>query len=106
MDGICFEPFIIADRSKKCHGLDPDISIVHLDALVLRRPSSGAEGVEGEHRLIHSHQLHIPELGDLDGVIHLSKKIVVVLVGIVDQLFFAMDEFKLDPAVLVCPLEK
>ena len=106
MNGICFEPFIIADRSKECHGLDPDVSIVHLDALVLRRPSSRAEGVEGEHRLIHPHQLHISESGDLDGVVHLSKEIIVVLVGIVDHLLSAMDEFKLDPALLVSPLEK
>ena len=106
MDSICFEPFVIADRSKKRNGLDPDVSIVHLDALVLRRPSSGAESVEGEHRLIHPHQLHISESGDLDGVVHLSKEVIVVLVGIFDHLLAAMDEFKLDPARLACPLEK
>ena len=106
MDGICFEPFSIADSSKECHGLDPDVGIVHLDTLVLRRPSSGAEGFEGEHRFIHPHQLHIPESGDLDGVVHLSKEVVVVLVGIVNDLLSAMDEFKLDAALLVCPLEK
>ena len=96
----------LTDRSKKRHSLDTDVSIVHLDALVLRRLISGAEGVEGEHRLIHPNQLHIPESGDLDGVVHLSKEIVVVLVGIVDHLLSAMDELKLDPALLICPLEK
>ena len=106
MDGICFKPFVIADRSKERHGLDPDVGIVHLDALVLRRPSSGAEGVEGEHGLIYPHQLHIPELGDLDGVKQLSKEIIVVLIGIVNHLLSAMDEFKLDSALLVSPLEK
>ena len=106
MNGICFEPFSIADSSKECHCLDPDVSIVHLDALVLRRPSSGADGVEGKHRLIHPHQFHISESGDLDGVVHLSKQIIVVQVGIVDDLLSPVDEFKLDPALLVCPLEK
>ena len=48
----------------------------------------------------------ISESGYLDGVVHLSKEIIVVLVGIVDHLLTAMDEFKLDPALLVCPLEK
>ena len=106
MDGICFEPFIIADGSKKCHGLDPDVSIVYLDALVLGWPSSSAEGVEGKHGLIYPHQLHIPEPGDLDSVEHLSKEIIVVLIGIIDYILSAMDEFKLDPALLVSPLEK
>jgi hypothetical protein len=67
---------------------------------------SRAEGVKGKYRLIHPHQLHISESGDLDGVVHLSKEIVVVLVGIVDHLLSTVDEFELDTALLVSPLEK
>ena len=106
MDGISFEPSIITDRSQECHSLYPNFSIVHLDALVLRRPCSCAECVEGEHGLIYPHQLHIPETGYLDCVLHLSKEVVVVLVGIVDDLFSAVDEFKLDAELFVCRLEK
>ena len=106
MDGVCFEPTSITDRSKECHGLDPDVSIVHLDALVLSLSCSRAEGIKGEHGLINPNQLHIPKPGDFDGVIHLSKEVVVVLVCIVDHFFATVDEFELDAALLVCPLEK
>ena len=107
MDGVCFEPSIITDCSKECHGLDPDVSIVNLDALVLSWPCSRAEGIKGKHGLIYPLKLYIPESGDLDGVVHLSKEVVlVVLVGINDNLFAAVDELELDAALLVCPLEK
>ena len=104
MDGICFESSVIAYRIQECHGLYPDIGVVHLDALVLRLPCTRAKGVEGKHGLIHPHQLHIPELGELDGVVHLSKEVLVVLVGVVDHLLAAMDEYKLDTELLVGPL--
>ena len=106
MDGIGFEPFIIADGSKECHGFDPDVSIVHLDALVLPRPCSHAEGIKGKHCFINPYQLHIPVPGDLDGVVHVSKEVVVVLVAVVDHLLAAVDEFELDAALFVCPPEK
>jgi hypothetical protein len=106
MNGVGFEPSIITDRTQECHGLDADVGIVHLDALVLRRPCSRAEGVKREHGLIYPNQLHIPKSGDLDGVVHLSKEVVVVLVGVVNHLLAAVDELELDAALLVCPLEK
>ena len=106
MDSISFESSIITDRSKECHRLYPNFSIVHLNALVLRRPCSCAESVKGEHSLIYPHQLHIPESGYFDCVIHFSEEVVVQLVGVVDDLLAAMDEFKLDPELFVCPLEK
>ena len=73
---------------------------------MLRRPSSRAEGVEGEHGFIHPHQLHVPEPGDLDGVVHLSKQVIVVLVGVVDDFLAAVDELELDTTLLVGPLEQ
>ena len=106
MDGVGFEPSVIADCAQECHGLYPDVGIVHLDTLVLRRPRPCGQSVEGEHGLVHPHKLHIPESGDLDGVVHLSKEVVVVRVGVVDHLLAAMDELELDAALLVCPLEK
>ena len=44
--------------------------------------------------------------GDLHGVVHVSKEVVVVLVAIVDHLLAAVDELELDAALLVCPPEK
>ena len=98
MDGVCFEPSVVTNCPKECHGLYPDFSIVHFDALVFRRLCSCAEGVEGKHGFIYPYQFHIPESGDLDGVVHLSKEVVEVMVGIVDHLLAAVDEFKLDAA--------
>ena len=106
MDCKCFEHCIITDCAKNCHDLDTDFSIIHLDALVLRQTCSCAESVKGEHGLIYPHQLQIPELGDLDCVIHPSEEVVVVLVGIVDDLLSAINEFKLETELFVCPLEK
>ena len=34
MDGVGFEPAVVADRAEECHGLDPDVGVVHLDALI------------------------------------------------------------------------
>ena len=34
MDGVGFEPSVIADRPDECHDLDSDFGIVHLDALI------------------------------------------------------------------------
>ena len=34
MDGVGFEPTVVADRAEECHGLDPDVGVVHLDALI------------------------------------------------------------------------
>ena len=73
---------------------------------MLRRPCSRAEGVEREHGLINPHQLHVPEPGDLDGVVHLAEEVVVVRVGVVDHLLAAVDELELDAALLVGPLKK
>ena len=74
---------------------------------MLRRPGFGAEGVEGEHGLVHPHQLDIPEPGDLDVVLHFAKEVeVVVLVGVVDELFAAVDELELEPVLLVGRLEE
>ena len=106
MDGISFEPSVIADCADECHGIDSDVGIVHLDAQMLRRPGSRAEGVKSEHGLIYPNQLHIPESGDLDGVINVSKEVVVVLVGVVDDLLAAVDELELDTKLLVGPLEQ
>ena len=57
------------------------------------------KGVEGEHGLIHPNQLHIPESGDLDGVIHVSKEVVVLLIGKVDHILSVVDELKLNSQV-------
>ena len=106
MDGVSFEPSVIADRPDECNGHDSDVGIDHLDAQMLRLPRFRAEGVESEHGLIHPHQLHVPESGDLDGVVHLPRKVVVVLVGVVDDLLAAVDKLELDTKLLVGPLEQ
>ena len=36
MDGVSFEPSIVADRADECHRLDSDVGIVYLNALMLR----------------------------------------------------------------------
>ena len=46
------------------------------------------------------------ESGDLDGVVHLSKEVVIVLVGVVDDFLAAVDELELDTKLLVGPLEQ
>ena len=62
-----------------------------------------AEGVNGEHGLVHPHQFHVSEPGDLDGVVHVPKEVVVVLVGVVDHLLAAVDELELDPTLTPKP---
>ena len=96
---------MFADRTQECHGPDTDVGVVHLDALVLRRPCSHAESIKGEHGHVHPHQIHVPEPADLDGVENLAKE-VVVLVGVVDDLLAAVDELELDAALPVSPLEE
>jgi hypothetical protein len=53
MVGIWLVPSIISNGPNECHILDPDSSIVLLDALVLLLLSSRAKVIEGKYGFVY-----------------------------------------------------
>ena len=103
---VRFQAPVLTDGTQQCLGLDRVVGVVDGDALMLGRPCSLPESIEGEHRLIHPEELDVLMPSRLHGPIHVGEEGEVVGVSVVDDLLASADELEPDSMSTVGLLKK